>query len=232
MQSLILLHGALGAARDLEAVAAALRPVFDVHLMDCPGHGAAAFPERPYDLRFFSEEVLRFMNAAGIERSHLFGYSMGGCVGMLTAQASPERIASVATLGTKYLWDEPTSAAETRKLDPDKMEERVPAFARTLAALHGEERWKEVVHRTRAMIGSLGMAPPFRDPAQDLGGISQQCLTMVGDRDVMVSVEETQQVQRLLPKASLAVLPGTPHPIGQVDVMMLAFHLQRFFENA
>jgi pimeloyl-ACP methyl ester carboxylesterase len=112
------------------------------------------------------------------------------------------------------------------------MEEKVPAFARGLAALHGEERWKEVVHRTRAMIGNLGAAPPFPDPAKNLGAISQPCLAMVGDRDAMVSVEETRQVQKLLPTGSLAVLPRTPHPIGQVDTELLAFHLRRFFENA
>lgn len=232
MQSLILLHGALGAARDLEDLAGALRSTFNVYTLDFPGHGVAGMPEQAFDMRYFSEEVLRFMDDIGVERAHLFGYSMGGCVGMLTARASPERVLSVATLGTKYLWDEGTSDSETRKLDPDKMEEKVPVFARSLATLHGESRWKEMVHRTRAMIGSLGTAPPFPAPAHNLAAIHQPCLIMVGDRDAMVSVEETRQVQKLLPVGSLAVLPGTPHPIGQADAALVAFHLRRFFENA
>ena len=229
MLSVILLHGALGAASDLSPLAATLRKDLDVHTPDFPGHGAAAMPDRPFDLRYFSEEVLRFMNETGIGRAHLFGYSMGGCVGMLAAQASPERIASVATLGTKYLWDEASAAAETRKLDPDKMEEKVPLFASGLAAMHSEERWKEMVHATRAMIGTLGVAPPFPAPEADFAAIAQPSLVMVGDGDAMVPVEETRRVQQLLPNAKLAVLPGTPHPVGKVDVDMLAFHLRRFF---
>lgn len=229
MLPVILLHGALGAASDLSALAEALGGTVEVHVLDFPGHGAAQMPERPFDLRYFSEEVLRFMNETGVDRAHVFGYSMGGCVGMLAAGQSPERIASVATLGTKYLWNEEASSAETRKLDPDKMEAKVPAFASSLSAMHGAERWKEMVHRTRAMIGALGVAPPFPKPESDFAGIQQPCLVMVGDRDAMVPVEETRQVQLSLPNASLAVLPNTPHPINKVDPDVLAFHLRRFF---
>lgn len=229
MLPIVLLHGALGAASELSGLARELEKDSAVFTLDFPGHGSAAMPDRPFGLRYFSETVLHFMNENGIERAHVFGYSMGGCVGMLAAQASPERIASVATLGTKYLWDVAASAAEARKLDPDKMEEKVPAFAQSLSATHGADRWKETVRATRAMITTLGVAPPFPAPEQDLATISQPCLVMVGDRDAMVPVEKTRQVQQTLPQAQLAVLPATPHPLGKVDLTMLSFHLRRFF---
>ena len=228
MTPIILLHGALGAASDLAPLASALRKDFDVHTLDFPGHGTAAMPGRPFDLRYFSEEVLRFMGDAGIARANIFGYSMGGCVGMLAAQSSPGHIAAVATFGTKYLWDAPTAEGEVRKLYPDKIEEKIPAFAKSLASAHGQERWKDVVDRTRAMIGGLGAAPPFPNP-EDFAPIAQPCLVMVGDSDAMVSVEEARRVQQELPAAQLAVLPGTPHPLAKVEVEMLAFHLRKFF---
>ena len=44
----------------------------------------------------------------------------------------------------------------------------------------------------------------------------------------MVTREETIAVFEQLPNAQLAILPGTPHPIEQVDNDLLAFHIRRF----
>jgi pimeloyl-ACP methyl ester carboxylesterase len=39
---------------------------------------------------------------------------------------------------------------------------------------------------------------------------------MVGDRDTLVTIDETASAARKVPQGQLAVLPGTPHPIEQV----------------
>jgi hypothetical protein len=51
---------------------------------------------------------------------------------------------------------------------------------------------------------------------------------MLGDRDKMVSLEETVTVSKQLPNASLAVLPQTSHPVEKADPVVLSFFIRRF----
>jgi hypothetical protein len=51
---------------------------------------------------------------------------------------------------------------------------------------------------------------------------------MVGDRDAMVSVEESAAAARALPAGELAVLPRTPHPIEQVRLERLVGEIDDF----
>ncbi len=64
--------------------------------------------------------------------------------------------------------------------------------------------------------------------AEDYTVIDIPVILLLGDRDKMVSLEETATVYRSLPNAQLGILPGTPHPIEQVDPEGLAFHMARF----
>ena len=57
----------------------------------------------------------------------------------------------------------------------------------------------------------------------DYVSILTPCLLMLGDRDKMVTLEETVNVYKQLPDASLAILPRTPHPIEKVDLRMISF---------
>jgi hypothetical protein len=45
---------------------------------------------------------------------------------------------------------------------------------------------------------------------------------MVGDRDAIVTLEETAAAARSLPAGELAVLPNTAHPFEQVHLPLLA----------
>ena len=44
---------------------------------------------------------------------------------------------------------------------------------------------------------------------------------MLGDRDKMVSLDETVAVYKSLPNAEMCVLPNTPHPLEQADTGLL-----------
>jgi pimeloyl-ACP methyl ester carboxylesterase len=215
--SLLLLHGAIGASRQLQAVADKLSEHYDVHLFDFPGHGGKELPDEPFSIPFFSDAVLRYIQNNNLQPVTIFGYSMGGYVGMYLAKHYPDIISRVITLGTKFHWDEATAAKEIKMLDADTITAKVPAFAATLAEMHTD--WKAVLQKTADMLRGIDTL--------DCKGITVTSLIMLGDRDKMVTLQETESVYRSLPNAQMAVLPGTPHPIEQVNPSLLA-HLLKF----
>jgi pimeloyl-ACP methyl ester carboxylesterase len=192
--TLLLLHGALGSRAQLDAVAALVsrrRPVLQVEF---EGHGSTPARERPFTVDGLVENVIAALDSAGLDRVDVFGYGLGGYVGLALALASPSRVSTITTLGTRFDWDGSTAQDELARLDlavvraqaPEPLGERPPLSPGNLARIH---------HRVRIMVG---------------------------DRDATVSVEESAAAFRRLPSGELMVLPRTPHPIEQVDVYRLA----------
>jgi len=77
----------------------ALTPELTVHAIDLPGFGSSAKPARAgYDAPYFARAVCAYLEAAGIERAHLVGNSMGGRVAVELALSEPHRVASLSLL--------------------------------------------------------------------------------------------------------------------------------------
>ncbi|MGE3802992.1 MAG: alpha/beta fold hydrolase, partial [Candidatus Kapaibacterium sp.] len=123
-----------------------------------------------------------------------------------------------------------TSAREVKMLDPEKIEQKVPHFAEALKQRHGEDRWKRVLEKTAEMMVNLGDSPEL--PYEEFQQIEQAVRLSLGDRDHMVSIEETIEAYRQLPKSELAILPGTGHPLESIPVDYLCTEITRFFTVA
>lgn len=228
MQTLLLLHGAIGSKTQLERLTTILKGSYDVHTLDFSGHGGRDLPEEPFSIPLFAADVLHYMEERKLKQISIFGYSMGGYVGMYLAKQYPHIVNKIATMATKYHWDESVAAKEQQMLDPNKIEAKIPAFAQTLKERHAPQDWKQVLERTAGMMQALGQTNTLQ--LQDYKNITQPSLIMLGDSDKMVSLEETRDVYNSLPNAQLAVLPNTAHPIEQADIDILCYFLKRFFE--
>lgn len=216
---LLLLHGALGSAAQFEPVIPLLADHFEVYFPDFEGHGHRA-SDRDFRIEHFADNVLEFLDQHLDQPIDVFGYSMGGYVAALLASTHPQRIGRIMTLGTKWLWTPEAAAKEIRQMDADAIEEKVPHFARMLEARHSALGWREVMSRTRKMIGWLGEDNIVNESS--LREINHEVRVVVGDRDATVTVEESTAVYRLLPNAQLQVLPGTPHPLEKVGADRVA----------
>lgn len=221
------MHGALYEAGELARVGEAIGDRQRTHAFDFPGHGSAPFPTSDFSIELFAEATLREMEQLGVARVSIFGYSMGGYVGLWLARHHPEKIDRVMTLGTKIDWHPEGAAREVAMLDPEMIDRKVPEFGRTLRKRHGEGRWQEVLGRTATMMTNLGDAPELS--AEDFAAIERPVRMMVGDRDRMVTIEETLGAWRLLPQGELAILPNTPHPLEKVDQPLLLSQINHFF---
>ena len=229
-RSLILIHGALGAASQMAPLADALRGRFGTHLLELEGHGETPSPDKHFSIDRFAQQLRNFIETESLAPARIFGYSMGGYVALRLASEQPDLIASIATLGTKLDWSPESAARETSRLDPATIRAKVPKFADALERRHAKSGgWEQLLARTAALMNGLG-AKPLVDAAA-FARVTARVRLMVGDRDSVVTVDETARGARAAPKGELAVLPGTPHPLEQVHVPLLASLLVDFFER-
>lgn len=228
MQSIILLHGALGAASSMSSLSKALEDTFDVHPLDFAGHGAAPWPAGRFSMDLFQQDVIRLMDERGLKTAHIFGYSMGGFVGLRLAAGHPDRISSVITLATKLSWTPEVCEREGGNLNADILESKAQKFVEMLGRLHTANGWRKVMGETQTMLKNMYQ---HRIEEEDLAGISVPVRLMVGDRDKMVTLHETDAAYRMLGNAELAVLPRTPHPLEQADTALLAIHIRDMIDR-
>ena len=223
---LLLLHGALGAAYQFEKFRGELENVFDVYQFDFTGHGKEPAYEGKFSIELFRENVLSFITKKKIESVNIFGYSMGGFVALYLALQHPEKVAKIATLATKFDWTPQVAASEIKFLDSQKIKEKVPAFAKHLHQLHGE-KWEMLMKQTADLLLQLGDNNPLT--FQELAKIKIKVLIALGDRDKMVTLEETQAAQKSISNSTFHLFRDTPHPWEQVDQKLIAREFLRFF---
>lgn len=226
MEQVLLLHGAIGSKEQLETLKQKLAGSFIVHSLNFSGHGTDTDTGTPFSIGLFASEVIAFLEKHSIKSIHIFGYSMGGYVAVYLAKHFPERTGKIITLATKFTWDEDIAAREVKMLNAAKIEEKLPDFAAALQQRHGPDNWKTVLEKTAAMLAAMGKDNPLK--TVDYAGIQKPVLLLLGDRDKMVSLEETVEVYKNLPTAQLAVLPNTAHPVEVVNTDRLANEIRTF----
>jgi pimeloyl-ACP methyl ester carboxylesterase len=197
--------------------------------IDLSGHGARPIPAEGIRFEQFMADIDRALEEQAWVDAHLFGYSMGGYAALLYAARHPRRVRSVVTLGTKYLWTEEGLQKELRMLDPEVMEQKVPAFARALASAHGPERWKEVVRAIARSMRELAAAPLLT--AEVCARIQCPVLLCVGEKDTTAIPDDTRLFAQRVMGAEVHVLHATPHPFDKVDLDGLLPRLRLFWEG-
>jgi pimeloyl-ACP methyl ester carboxylesterase len=226
MQKLLFLHGALGSQEHFSAVKAKLSNDFEMYSFNFKGHGGSEMPDGVFSIPNFGEEVIAFLNQNNIQKTSIFGYSMGGYVGLYLAKNFPERVDKLFTLATKWDWNLENAERESKMLNPKILKEKVPKYADSVLQLHGA-KWEILMEKTAAMMVQLGANPTFKK--NDFETIMTSILVGVGDKDVMVSLEETIDVYRLLPNSQLLVMPNTTHPIDRINLQLLTCQIHSFF---
>lgn len=224
-KSIILLHGALGAKSQLQDLASALSKSFDVHLFNFSGHSGEPF-EKDFNVPQFATELKTYIDSFHNKKFGVFGYSMGGYVALYLESNYPGSLSAVYTLATKFDWNPESSAKEASMLNPEKLQEKVPAFALELEKRHAPNDWKQLLQRTANMMKEMGENPPLK--TKDFNGIKIPILIGRGDLDKMVSAEESKQVVSSLPSGFFKSYSNWQHPIEKVELEVLANDIEYF----
>lgn len=227
MKSLLLLHGALGSKEQFELLENNLKNDYQVYKLSFAGHGGEAFSESELTIHLFAKQVIEFMDNNKISKIDIFGYSMGGYVALFLAIHFPSRINNIFTFATKFDWSPESAKKESSMLNPDIIELKVPAYAEQLKSIHGDNNWKVLLLKTAEMM--LTMANENYLNSELIAKIENKVMIGIGDKDKMVSLEETIAVYRNLQNASLIVLPNTAHPYDRIKLEVLEREIRSFF---
>ena len=68
---------------------------YQVVVIDSRGHGRSTRDDRPYSYELLGSDVLAVLDAVGVRRAAIVGWSDGACIGLILARQVPERIAGV-----------------------------------------------------------------------------------------------------------------------------------------
>lgn len=95
----LFLHGWLGSWRYWFPTMEVVAEDFRTYSFDFWGFGDSRRKLTQESIQNYSDQVIRFLDALGIDQVQLVGHSMGGMVAIKTAITYPDRIQCVATVG-------------------------------------------------------------------------------------------------------------------------------------
>ncbi len=152
----LLLSHALGATSDLWArQLARFSNAFYVIRYDTRGHGRSGAPAGEYTIERLGRDALAVLDAAGADRAHVCGLSLGGLTAMWLAVHAPQRISrlvlasTAARIGTPDRWTE-----RVREVQAGGMEAIADAAMPRWFTEDFRRREPEIVAQHRAMIAS------------------------------------------------------------------------------
>lgn len=89
-----------------------LGATFQIISYDTRGHGASDAPRGEYTIDALGQDAIAILDAAGVERAHVCGLSLGGLTAMWLGVNSPDRVRSLvlsstaARIGSVSMWTE------------------------------------------------------------------------------------------------------------------------------
>jgi pimeloyl-ACP methyl ester carboxylesterase len=209
---------------------------FRVIAPDTRGSGRTVHPGGPIPYALLADDVVALIEALGLGRPAICGFSDGGETATVVGIRSPHSVRAIVNHGGYDLFnpnpDAPTIALTRQMLggrpdatEPDfdaiaRMAERSEPMRRLLDLMRsdhdraqGPGHWRDVIAKTFERISR-----PHGYTFEDLRAITAPTLILVGDRDPFCTVEEGTIAYRALAHGELAVLPGTGHLIDPASV--------------
>lgn len=219
-----LIHGVGANLESWDAVAGRLAPHYRVLRMDLRGHGRSAPIRAALTLDDFAADVIAALDAAGIARSHVVGFSLGGMIAQAIALARPERVGKLVLISAVA---GRTAQERARVLDRARIVREQGIAAVTAAA---EDRWFtpafRAAHpdRVRQRIEELIANDPVSyahayqvfaesDLADRLAAIGHRTLVVTSEHDVGSNTRMARLMHERIRDSALIILPELKHSV-------------------
>lgn len=216
-ETVLLLHGWASSLQPWRPLMQQLGAKYRVIALDFPGMGGSEEPKEPWDVDGFADFVLAFLQQFDIRRLSMVGHSYGGRVIIKLANRqlpfALHKLVLVDSAGIK-------PAASKKK----SARQRVYKLGKWFLSLRPVAKcFPNALERLRVKFGSADYAaasPMMRqclvkavneDLTPLLPGIQAPTLLVWGDRDTATPLSDAKLMEKAIPNAGLAVIPGTGH---------------------
>jgi pimeloyl-ACP methyl ester carboxylesterase len=194
----LVLHGGLGKLEDMGNQIQALAATRFVIAPDSRGHGRSSDSDAPLSYALMADDMVKVLDALGIGRVDLVGWSDGGIIGLEIAMRHPERIGRMVVISANYDVDGLAHKPATVTDIPP-----VPDFYKRIAA--DPAHWPVFYRKVATMWGSQ---PKFT--FAELAIIQAPTLVMAGDHD-LIKRDHTDRLAKAIPRAEEVIIPGGTH---------------------
>ncbi|AGC43436.1 alpha/beta fold family hydrolase [Myxococcus stipitatus DSM 14675] len=225
---LIVLHGAYMNIPTMGAIIPKLAKTHQVYALEFQGHGRTTDIDRPITYPNLADDVAAFMDAVGLKKADVFGYSLGAAAALQLAIRHPEKVNKLAAASVSY--DAEGMQPEFKEFIPHMKVEmflEMP-FAKEYPKLAANPKGFPELARKLIAIEKEPMAW-----GEQVKALKTPVLIIAGDADV-TTLEHTVSMFRLLggggagdmgkplSASRLAILPATSHTavITQVDALI------------
>jgi 3-oxoadipate enol-lactonase len=193
--------------------------------IDNRGTGHSEAPPGPYDLVRMAADAIEVLDAAGIERAHVVGASMGGVISQIIGVVYPDRVTSLTLACTAcrhHAWRRELLAewghdVELRGMhaltDDDgmrwlvgpRLQRRWGVFVNVLARVLVQTKPEAFAAQVDAI---LAMPDSMRD---ELHTITAPTLVITGSQDTLTPLGDAEELAELITTSRLYVLRGAAH---------------------
>ena len=218
LKNLILIHGALGNKKELFPIGDFLKNEYIIHYFEIPGHGERFKENDKFNLKETTKDFHQFVKNIG--ESYVFGFSLGGYLALnCLLEFKTTEIKGVVTLGTKLNWSPLIAEEEIKGLDAEKIAAFAPVLYKHLENIHGA-KLNQVILNTRQFLKDLGNSPTLN--SSSVKSIQQAVRIVRGQKDRLVSREESQTIANQIKNCFYFEIPSFSHPIGFLNPKMVA----------
>ncbi len=224
---LVVLHGAYMNIPTMGTIIPRLAKTHKVYALELQGHGRTTDIDRPITYPNLADDVAAFMDAVGLQKADVFGYSMGAEVGLQLAIRHPARVNKLVAASAAY--DLRGWQPAFTEVIPQMTVEMIVAmpFAKDYPKLAANPQGFPELARKLIALEKEPMAWE-----EQIKALKTPVLIIAGDADV-ATLEHSVALFRLLgggvmgdmgkplPVSRLAILPATSHTavITQTDLL-------------
>jgi pimeloyl-ACP methyl ester carboxylesterase len=197
---------------------------FQVILFDHRGTGSSDAPDDGYSTRQFARDAVAVLDAAGVERAHCYGVSMGGRVCQWLGIEQPDRVLSLVlgctTPGDRCGVKRPPEVDAWMSSRPESVEERAQALLEAMFTprfVAGNPQIRDlyvqrVTNPLPARVQRLHYeASQGHDACDRLGEIRAPALVIHGTEDEVNPTANAAILAERIPGAELVLIEGARH---------------------